>query len=87
MTASASNLSRRVVPGSDAIGEPARSARPSPLDNRNRRHAHGLARVARWNGQNSGTSKDRVLWIDLNTKDVNAPGVVVPVKRLGVTRE
>jgi hypothetical protein len=35
-------------------GPPARSARPSPLDVEIEDIAHGLARVARWNGQTSG---------------------------------
>jgi len=39
----------------DAVGTPARSARPlTPLDIEIADIAHGLARVARWNGQTSG---------------------------------
>jgi len=37
-----------------ALGAQARSARPSPLDVEIEDIAHGLARVARWNGQTRG---------------------------------
>ena len=37
-----------------AVGPPARSARPSPADIEIEDIAHGLARVARWNGQTVG---------------------------------
>ncbi len=53
-----------------AVRPPARPARPSPLDIEIADIAHGLARVARWNGQTGGDHAFSVAQHSLLVEDI-----------------